>query len=541
MTDSTAPASVHRLGHPVDLRRVTDGLVVADAVRDDLQQVTEEVQVDRWELRGRCSVAALDIGAALALGGDGHIAQIRVEDGPWSLTARADGPAQPAVDMDGSPEDVLTGTEIDNLHRAIERSSAADALRVVERLACWVQVVIRNDPEISGAHWIHRSAELSRLLASDRWHATATALATGSRVIVIGDAGSTSVVTGGLTLCGPAAADVAQPAHLFDDSAYRHLRRQDGRVGLPSPGVFVWTDGESADRGALQNLGPRFSGIARCLVWYWLAADAHIAGSGRVDVTFSGARTVSLTLAPVEVVNVQADLALYAWAATGNDPARAEAIQHAASLAVMYPSDLDTAAAPALRTARSLYELSRRAAIGEALTASRSAREATLNAARQAASTARETAGKTVERGLLQVAAATAVVLTNATNLLGRVPAFYLLLMVAGLTITSLFIAVFVELCSAERALASELSDLDQYRDVLASDDIAAVRRIQVVAAARKDLRRSGRTTVCVYLGTAIAILVIGGILILNHHHKAVPATPPSPTRTTPTSAPATR
>jgi hypothetical protein len=85
-----------------------------------------------------------------------------------------------------------------------------------------------------------------------------------------------------------------------------------------------------------------------------------------------------------------------------------------------------------------------------------------------------------------------------------------------------------------------ELNDLDQYRDVLAGDDIAAVRRIQVVGAARADLHRVRRTTTWVYLGSAVAILVVGGLLILNHH-KTAPAAPPSPASTSPTSAPATR
>lgn len=327
----------------------------------------------------------------------------------------------------------------------------------------------------------------------------------------------------------------AQPPPMPEDSAYRQFRRQDRRLDLPSPAVFAWTDNTDEAQGSLQILGPRFNGVARSLVWYWLAAEAQIASSGRVDATFSGARIVTLTLTPVDVDNAQADLALYAWAATGNDPARGEAIQHAASLAVMSPSDLDTAAAPALRTARSLYELSRRTAISEALAASRSAREATSNAARQAADTARETAGKTIQRALIQVAAASAVVLSNATNLLGRGSAFFLLLLVAALSITSLVIARCVELSSASRALDAELNDLDQYRDVLASDDIVAVRNIQVVKAARTDLCRCRLTTTWVYLGSALAILIVGGLLILSHREEATSQTTPSPVTTSPT------
>jgi hypothetical protein len=82
-------------------------------------------------------------------------------------------------------------------------------------------------------------------------------------------------------------------------------------------------------------------------------------------------------------------------------------------------------------------------------------------------------------------------VLSNATNLLGRGPAFFLLLLVAALSIVSLIVARRVELASAGQALTAELQDLDQYRDVLASDDITAVRGIHTVATARADLGRA--------------------------------------------------
>lgn len=189
MTEPASPAATLHARHLLDLRRVNDGLVVADAVRARLQGVTEDVHVDLFELRGRCRVAALDLEAVLALGGDGHVAQIRVEEGAWSLSVRVDGPAQPTLDADGDPQDSLTGSEIADLSRAIARSSAVEALRTTERLACSVRIVIRNDPAVSGAHWISSAAALDRLLASGRWHATAVTMATEPRILVIGDAG----------------------------------------------------------------------------------------------------------------------------------------------------------------------------------------------------------------------------------------------------------------------------------------------------------------------------------------------------------------
>lgn len=496
--------------------------------------------MDRLELRGRCTVSALDLDAVLDLGKDGHVAEIQVEEGAWSLTVRVDGPAQPAVDAEGSSQDALTAAQIADLGHAIEQSDALAALRIIEKLSCTVRMVIRNDPSACGAHWIDRKAELERLLMSERWHATAVTLATQPRILVIGDAGAASLLTGGLSVQGPEVTNRAERPPVLDDVTYRQRGRQDGRPNLPSPALFASDDDDDAAVNALQMLALRFNGVARCLVWYWLAAEVQLLASGRVEVTFSGARTVTLALAPSELDSAQADLALYAWAVTGNDPARGEAIQHAASLAVTSAADLATAATPALRTARSLYELSRRTAISEALTASRSAREATLNATRQAADTARQTAGKTVERALLQMAAAAAVVLTNARNLLGTASAALLLLLVVALSMTSLAVALHVELSSAGNALDAELDDLEQYRDVLASDDIAAVRGIKVVAAARAALRRGRHTTISVYLGTAVAVLLVGGLLIFNHQNEVARTQTPTQHGTQTSTSPTT-
>lgn len=531
---STTPAGD---GH-LDLHRVRDGLAIAETVRGHLDSSTDEIQIDRLVLRGSCTINVLDLEAVFDLGAQGHIAEFRVEEGSWSLRARVDGLAQPSIDADGDPQTVLTAAEIAALNRAIAASNAVGALRVVERLQCSVRIVISNDPAQSGTHWIRGTADLDGLLSGVRWHATAAALGTGPPTLVVSDAGADRIATSGLVVCGPDAVPPTQAMPVVDDVAYRKLQGRDGRPHLPSPAMFGWTDTANAPTGGLATLAGGFNGIARRLSWYWMAADTRISDSGQVEVTYSGARTISFALAPVPVPDVQADLALYEWAAAGNDPARQEALQHAASLAVSSAADLGSGAVPALRTARSLYELSRRTAISEALTASRSAREATLNAARQAADTARQSAGKTVERALLQVAAAVAIVLSNATNLLGRGPAFFLLLLVAALSVTSLVVALRVELPSADQALTAELQDLDQYRDVLASDDITAVRGIHTVATARADLRRARKATASVYIGSAAAVLLIGGLLVAHHHAHEATAPKPTPSATSTTSPP---
>jgi hypothetical protein len=537
----TAPGATQSPGvvRPPTLREIRRAVSVAEQLLAVLSDLTQTTELDVWELRGRCRVSSLDLGEVLRLGAGGHVATVRIEDEGWSLTARSDSPARPGVDLEGAPREVLTSNQIEQLARAVDHGNALEALRVVGHMDCLVRVVLRNDATRSGAHWIRHEAALEEELESSRWPAVITKLATGPRLLLVDTVGDAQFTTRGLYVCGPDAPGLALTAGELADAGYRQARARDGRDFLPSPDTFAGTGTATGRLSGLQRL---FNGVARCLSWYWLAANIERNDAGNVVATFSGARVSTLELRPAPIDDCPADLALYRWATEGNDPGRNDAIQHGASLAATSAEDLPSAAEPALRTARTLYELSRRHAVSDALTANRSAREAALNAARQAAEAARQTAGKSVERSLVQLAAAVGVVLSNATNLLGRFPATLLLLAVAGLPLISLAVARRVELTSATHALDAELADLDQYRDALASTDVDAVRAIRAVAEARADLRRTARVATWIYFGSAVAIVVLGLIMIYasgSGHTAAVqpdsrstPRRPPSITQT---------
>jgi hypothetical protein len=544
MTAPSAPPTPSApAGADIDLQRLESGLAVVESLRQHLSPIgIDQARVDARVLDGTsAAVANLDVPSVLGLGALGHTAQITVESGSWRLTVRADGPALPSVESEGDPtSSTLSQAEISDLDAAVTASDAARALQSVDALPCTVHIEISNDAAAAGCHWIASVNDLQALLGSARWHATAAALGRGPRTLVITDLGTPPVATGGLLVRGPQASAVLTAPAALDDAGYRTTQSRDGRDPLPSPELFTWPTTDTSS--PLAGLAHAFNGVARRLAWYWMAAGADIAPTGDATLTYSGARTVTFPLTPQSAVSVDDDLALYRWAATGNDPARQEALQHATSLAISSAADLASGAAPALRTARTLYELSRRTAISEALAASRSARDSALNAARQAADAARNTAGKTVERALLQVAAAVGVVLSNATNLLGRGPAAVLLVVLASLPIASLIIAREVELRSAADTLTAELKDLDQYRDVLASHDIAALRQINAVDSARRDLASARTTSLAVYLASAAAVLLVGGALVLIHTRPTSqsPATPttsapavPAPTLTT--------
>jgi hypothetical protein len=210
---------------------------------------------------------------------------------------------------------------------------------------------------------------------------------------------------------------------------------------------------------------------------------------------------------------------LYLWAASGDDPARTDALEHATSLAVNDATDLSTAAAPALRTARSLYELARRGSVSEALASRRSARESALAAAREAADAAREAAGKSIERTLVQIAAVVGVAISDLTNVISRAQAIVLLALVGLLSVVFLGVTEGFSLRSASEGLTAELADLDQYREALASDDLDTIRQAGVIAASRNDLKWARLIVAGIYGASLLAALVAIALAAAHTHH----------------------
>jgi hypothetical protein len=205
----------------------------------------------------------------------------------------------------------------------------------------------------------------------------------------------------------------------------------------------------------------------------------------------------------------------------GTDPARRESLQQAVSLAIVTPGDLLTAARPALRTAKLLYELAQRGAVAEALAARRAARASAAASARGAAQAARDAAGRAVERSLIQAAAAAGIVLSNAGDLIARSPAMVLLGLIALVALGSMTIALRVEQPSAQGGLESELADLTQFRDALSLDEIGDVANASAIRSAQADLKRAKLTVIIVYIVVVTATLGLGGTFVLARSDEA--------------------
>lgn len=484
---------------------------------------SSEATIDELVFKARFArVSDLAVREILALAHQGHAAEIHVTRGSWSLLVRADGAASPSVEEDGRPEDALDRADLAPMRAAISNSDAAEALRLAGRVSASVQLTVRNRTDVTGFHWIATVDDLDHLLEGEQWARAIQTIAQSPTVLVVGDAGSGMLTSRHLVICGFEANVLPPPV------AAAPPNRQD-RPSLPSPTVLA---GAHASSPALGRLVAVFEGVMRTLTWFHLATDARFTATGEVALRLEGARSVDFALRPSSVPgDPSREIALYEWATSSADPALRDAIAHAASLAILKPDDVASAAAPVLRTARSLYELSRRGAVAEALATRRSARHAALEAARAAAASARAVASRSLERALIQAAAAVAVVLSNASNIVGRLPALLLLVLIVGLSLISLVVATRVEVPDATSALDAELADLDQFREALSEDDVDEIRRLRVIDEARSQLQSARKTAARVYSFALIAIVVVGGALVLSHSDPTEPR--PTPEKST--------
>jgi hypothetical protein len=372
--------------------------------------------------------------------------------------------------------------------------------------------------------------DLEGLLNGTTWAATVKAMTDVTGRIVVEDMGHTVTRTRSIILAGPE--ELANTAKGEEpDAEYCQARIAGGRMVLPSPfavqpiGWDHTIEGAGADR--IRRLESALQGATQRLVWYWLATSAEIDADGTLTATFSGARVVSLEIKPQPSDSALSEIELYKWASSGISPARDESVQQAISLAVVIPTDLSTAARPALRTAKLLFGLAQRGVVAEAMGARRAARAAAAESARRTAQAARDAAGKAVDRALLQVVAAAGIVLSEASNLINQRFALILLSVVVVLALGSLIVALHVELPSARGGLEAELADLGQYRDTLSSDEIEGVSRGEAVTAAGTDLRRARLTVIIVYSLAILMLAAAGSALVLKA--RVVGETPPSP------------
>lgn len=437
-----------------------------------------------------------------------------------------------SVAVNGDPANLTSQRDVEAFSRAIDRSDGLAALSFLVTVELTVELVIRAP--VGHAGWIRSGDLLASRLGDGRWGSLLAQLAGWAgkdrAVVLVQDASDALLTAPGLVLAGPTATltGIGSTRETHTSQAYRDRAGFIARADMFTPAELLCTRVPTGSLAAL--VGP-LAGAARAAAWYWLADSVGLAPE-HVRVRFNGVSSVEFDVLPYGSGQPAAEVALAEWAMATGEPARADAVQQAITFAVRGEDDLVGAAAPVLRTARSLYELAGRGLISEALAARRSARESGVAAANAARSAAREVAAKSVERTAALAIAAAVALFANGRQFITDGTSYSILIALAAIAATALVVALRVDTKSGQALLDAFSSDVQLYRDTLSDDDIAAIKNLAALSAARADLRRA-RVTACLIYGAVISAVLLGGGLIIHHNGDR-----PGGSRSTPSPTP---
>ncbi len=499
------------------LANLYEALDLYRSLRGSLVNLAESPNINRLKASGIMPVADIPLQAVLDLGQYGHRIEIVVIDGSWRLAVEASGQSAPLITLTGDTTEVLGPVDAPILERAVDRGDAVGGLDLVSSKDARLTLEIMNEPGQSGVHWCMASGVVNELLTSAEWVAAASGFIGPVRQLVIDDFPSEPLIFGELAISN-GHSQIEPPPTSSLDLDFIDDRVSRGRPRLPSPIMF---DGNAVFASATEEVTKMLGaliGLARVLVWYWLASDLEL-GVPPIAVV-SGARLVQFPLAVSDDAEaVRDELDLYRWAVSNSDPARLEAVEHAISLAVIGADDLAGAAGPSLRTAKSVYELSRSGAVAEALAARRTARGAVAAAAQTATGAARDAAGSVMERTIVQVAAIGGVLVAQFNGVITRAQAVGVLAGIGLLTIVLLYTSRYITVPGIRASLWAAIADLDQFRDALAADDIAAIRESRAVGQADRAVASVARASTVIYLACFVAVVAAALLLAFHSTH----------------------
>ncbi|WP_326836011.1 hypothetical protein VSH64_14000 [Amycolatopsis rhabdoformis] len=443
---------------------------------------------------------------------------------------------------DGDLRDSADADRLGAISAAIEQEDAVEIVEECIDMSAHLSVELVNDPQKSRFHYVDSVDYLHSRLTSPGWHKFIGRLFEHVDTLIVGDLEDSTIALPELKIHGKAGGRGNQRI-LTEISVGR-----DGDVSLPSPQwlapLLITTDESSSAKG-IEGLADLFRGCCSCLTFAALA-DRVDSSPTALGVVFSGVRVVNIpNIAIAPASDVTGELALLDWAFPGYDSGKREAVQQAASLTLADGSGFQGGASPIYRTARSVHDLSQRGAVAEALANRRTARGSAINVALDAAKLCREIVTKALERTVIQLGAAVGIVIANAKDLFGSTVSGFLLAALTLLIVLSWLISYRLELVSANDAIESTSTDLQEYRDSLSEDDIEAIRNLQTIKQAKNRIVNSKRIVTSLSVAFA-SIFAIGSIYFLTGHKFAltpsvnqktgpqVTATLPSPPSSTP-------
>lgn len=416
--------------------------------------------------------------------------------------------AAPGTALGINPEDELsTGYDdrvLDDVRDAVGRSDIARLLELSPGGRWTGELSLSVRPEVTGFSWAPRLEDVLQALETT-WFSTLNRLFTGNEEAHLCVADITACVKAKrLLIFGPMTGRPDAETQAVEESAasYRETYLQGRGLDLPAPDALV----------PIEAPDPRVRKVLRSvsnnLCWYWLASRVEVSQEG-VVAFFDGARLARVPLQASEH-GFEDALSLWAWATSTTEQDRRSAVEHAASLALYSEEDIATAGLPVLRTAKSVYQLSRQGVIAEAIATRRAARDAVMQAAGTVAEDARNAAGKALERVVLQTAAVGGLLLANSQNLLNDLITLRLLEVVSVILVVSAGLAA-VQHLGAFSILSAFANDLDKYRDTLSQEDVSGLKQSQVLVAARKHAWINAGASFIIFLlagGVMVPLLV---------------------------------
>lgn len=510
----------------ISLTKARRALESAGALADSLKRLGSNPQPEYVDtLFERTLTGAVTAHDALQLlpviieateAGHACILELTDDDGELDIVWRSG--SEPAIS--GDPGFLIEPGERNNLRRFLEAGDVAGTLSMLEGRQFNMRASLRFRSQ--AVAWVPSLQILVSSLTSDAWLSTLLQLwqrsDDGHLTLLVDELDqvvrtqSITFVPSGLskTLTRLPSSEAPRQA-----SQFARARVEQGWPDVPLPSDLV----PDASEGG--NLVAALVSLAHATAWMWLSVEPPAVGPASVVVRYRGVRDVELALTPPSDVDSETlgqALALWRWTtAAGDDPVRIDATQRAITLAVAAAADLPGAAGPALRTARTLYDLATRGAVVEAMAARRAGRDAAASAAHKAATAAREAAGKATERSLTLMVAAAAVVFATVQKVLDWYVSVGALAGLALLLIGSLLVAVKVDLAIATDSLDGFDEDLSDYRESLSEDDIRQIRASAAVRHARNNIASARKAAVWVYSICALAAVALAiGFMVVR-------------------------
>lgn len=292
-----------------------------------------------------------------------------------------------------------------------------------------------------------------------------------------------------------------------------------GPVGLPTPISIRPTDGSTS---ALATLLRRLSSA---VAWAWIADRVEEAVPPRIALV-DAYPSIAVEL-PVE--DDPAAIELWTWKQAHDDALHDAALREAFAAQLRVSQRLPSAGT-ALANARFVASAAQRGLVAEAIQARRSARQRAADVASSVVTQVAEVRRNTLDRVVVEVSAAGAILLAQRLELGSRPVAFGLVVLVLLLLAATAAVSL-SGLSAAGNRLTAFDADLPAVAEGISDDDLAHIRDLHELRAARTDLTRATKLTKVILggAGAVITLLLLGTLIVDPNPASGTPG-PAQPT-----------